>query len=119
MAKLPHAHLVKCLETKKHLYYFKDTVPIAPLGMVDDLLTISECGVKTNLLNQYINFKTGSKRLQFGTSKCIKMHVGKSDSKILCKDLHVGGWKIDVNTDPVTGKCTQREYFNGNEVMKV
>ena len=82
--------------------------------MVDDLLTISECGVKTNLLNQYINFKTGSKRLQFGTSKCIKMHVGKSDSKILCKDLHVWGWKIDVNTDPVTGKCTQSEYFNGN-----
>ena len=69
-------------------------MPIAPLGMIDDLLTISECGVKTNLLNQYINFKTGSKRLQFGTSKCIKMHVGKSDSKILCKDLHVGGWKI-------------------------
>ena len=94
MAKLPHAHLVKCLEKKKHLYYFKDTVPIAPLGMVDDLRTISECGVKTNLLNQYINFKTGSKRLQFGTSKCIKMHVGKSDSTILCKDVHVGGWKI-------------------------
>ena len=56
----------ECLETKKHLYYFKDTVPIAPLGMVDDLLTISECGVKTNLLNQYINFKTGIKRLQLG-----------------------------------------------------
>ena len=30
-----------------------------------------------------------------------------------------GGWKIDVNTDPVTGKCTQSEYFNGNETMKV
>ena len=33
--------------------------------------------------------------------------------------MHVGGWKIDVNTDPVTGKCTQSEYFHGNEIMKV
>ena len=89
-------------------------MPIAPLGVVDDLLTISECGVKTNLLNQYINFKTGSKRLQFGTSKCIKMHVGNSDSISLCKDLHVGEWNINGNTDLVTGKCTQSEYFNGN-----
>ena len=92
-------------------------MPIGPLGMVDDLLTISECGYKTNLVNQYINFKTGTKRLQFGTSKCIKMHIGKSD--ILCKDLHVGGWKVDVVTDPVTGKSTNSEYFNGYDNMKL
>ena len=86
--------------------------------MVDDLLAISECGVKTNLMNQYINFKTGSKRLQFGTSKCVKMHIGKSDN-ILCKDLHVGGWRVDVVTDPVTGKVSNSESFNGLEKMKV
>ena len=44
----------ECFEDKKHLYYFKDIVPIGPLGMVDDLLTISECGYKTNLLNQLL-----------------------------------------------------------------
>ena len=77
----------ECLEKQKHLFYFRDSVPIGPLGMVDDLLTISECGVKTNLMNQYINFKTGTKRLQFGTSKCVKMHIGKPDN-ILCKDVH-------------------------------
>ena len=75
----------ECFDEQKHLFFFRDSVPIAPLGMVDDLLTISECGVKTNLMNQYINFKTGSKRLQFGTSKCVKMHIGNPD-KILCKD---------------------------------
>ena len=107
----------ECFEDKKHLYYFKDIVPIGPLGMVDDLLTISECGYKTNLLNQFINFKTGTKRLQFGTSKCIKMHIGKSD--ILCKDLHVGGWNVDVVTDPVTCKSSNSEYFSGYETMKL
>ena len=83
----------ECLESQKHLYYFKNTVPIPPLGMVDDLLTISECGYNTNLLNEYINFKTGTKKLQFGTSKCIKMHIGKENSDILCTDVHVGEWK--------------------------
>ena len=108
----------ECLEKQKHLFYFRDSVPIGPLGMVDDLLTISECGVKTNLMNQYINFKTGTKRLQFGTSKCVKMHIGKPDN-ILCKDVHVGGWKVDVVTDPETGESSNREYFNGLEKMKV
>ena len=50
-------------------------------------------------MNQYINFKTGTKRLQFGTSKCIKMHIGEPNSEILCKDVYVGEWKDEVVTD--------------------
>ena len=34
----------ECLEESKHLYYYKGRVPIPPLGMVDDLFTISTCG---------------------------------------------------------------------------
>ena len=108
----------ECLEEKKHLYLFKGIVPIGPLGMVDDLLTISECGYKTNLMNQYINFKTGTKRLQFGTSKCIKMHIGKQNSDTLCKDVYVSEWKEEVVTDSNTGKCRKSEYFNGNVKME-
>ena len=51
----------ECIEEKKHLYFFKGIVPIGPLGMVDDLLTISECGFKTSFMNQFINFKTATK----------------------------------------------------------
>ena len=109
----------ECFEEKKHLFYYKDIVPIGPLGMVDDLLTITECGFKTELMNQFLNFKTGSKRLQFGTDKCIKMHVGKSGDKILCKDLHIGGWKVDVLTDPKSGLTSNSEYFSGYVQMKV
>ena len=108
----------ECLEEKKHLYFYKDTVPISPLGMVDDLLTISECGYKTTLVNQFINFKTGTKRLQFGTSKCIRMHIGKTNSELLCKDLSVGEWKEKIIEDPNTGKCSRSEYFNGNVKME-
>jgi hypothetical protein len=69
-------------------------------------------------MNQFINCKTGTKKLQFGTTKCIKLHVGKSWNTLLCKDLSVGGWKIDVVTDPVTGKFSQLEYYAGLEKMK-
>ena len=109
----------ECIEEKKHLYYFKGTVPIPPLGMVDDLFTISECGYKTNLMNQYINLKTATKRLQFGTDKCIKMHIGKAGSDILCKDCYVGNWRVDVITDPDTGICSQADSFTGNVKMKM
>ena len=76
-------------------------------------MTISECGVKTTLMNQYINFKTSTKRLQFGSKKCIKMYMGKTKCNILCKDRHVGNWKEE------TGKCSKSEHFNGYEKMKI
>ena len=42
------------------------------------------------------------------------MHIGKSKSDFLCKDLFVGGWKVEVLIDPVTGTCTQSDVFKGN-----
>ena len=107
----------ECLEEGKHLYYYKNSVPIPPLGMVDDLFTISTCGYKTALMNQFINTKTGMKKLQFGTAKCVKLHVGKTHDENFCKDLFVDGWKVDVSTDAITGKCVQTENFVGPEQM--
>ena len=103
----------ECLEENKNLYLYKDIVPIPPLGLVDDLFTICPCGYQTTKLNQFINSKTAEKRLQFGTSKCIKLHVGQTCNAALCKDLYVDGWKTEVETDPVTGKCFQSEHYGG------
>ena len=57
------------------------------------------------------------KRLQFGTKKCFKLHVGKTCNQTLCKDLFVGGWKMSVAEDVLTGKCTQVETFVGDVKM--
>ena len=108
----------ECLEDGKHLYYYKNTVPIPPLGLVDDLFTISECGYKTTMMNQFINSKTAMKKLQFGTTKCFKLHVGKTCNKTLCKDLYVDGWKIDIVEDLETGESIQKESFVGPQKMK-
>ena len=109
----------ECLEEAKHLYHYKDLVPIPPLGLVDDLFTITTCGYKTNLMNKFINTKSALKKLQFGTSKCVKLHVGKTCNKTLCGDLHVDGWKENVVTDPVTGQTYLEEVFAGQVKMAV
>ena len=70
-------------------------------------------------MNEFINTKTALKMLQLGTSKCIKMHVGRTCNEVICKDLHVDGWKVELFTDAQTGKCSQSEYFSGLEKMKV
>ena len=57
------------------------------------------------------------KRLQFGTKKCVKLHVGKTCNENLCKDLFVDGWKLEVKEDEETGKCCQVETFVGKEKM--
>ena len=31
----------ECIQENKHMYYYKDSVPIPPLGLVDDLFTIT------------------------------------------------------------------------------
>ena len=108
----------ECMDLGKHLYYFKDTVPIPPLGMVDDLFTISNCGFKTTMMNQFLNSKTAMKRLQFGTKKCVKMHVGRTCNATMCKDLFVDSWNLKVETDPVSGKCVQHENFGGQDKME-
>ena len=109
----------ECLEEDKHLYHYKDMVPIPPLGLVDDLFTITTCGYKTNLMNKYINSKSAMKKLQFGASKCVKLHVGKSCNQTLCADLHVDCWKVNVVTDVKTGLTYQEEVFAGQEKMEV
>jgi hypothetical protein len=45
----------ECITESKHLYYCKDKVAIPPLGLADNLFTISTCGFNTNMLNSFIN----------------------------------------------------------------
>ena len=108
----------ECIEEGKHLYLYKDIVPIPPLGMVDDLFTISKCGFKTTMMDQFINSKSAMKKLQFGTTKCIKLHVGRTCNKTFCKDLNVDGWKLEVVEDTHSGKIVQKESFGGEEKME-
>ena len=89
----------ECLETGKYTYSYRGEVDIPPLGMVDDLLCVSECGIKTSMMNSYMKFQTNSKKLQFGVSKCKKIHVGKICDDFKCQTLTVDNWEEVVDED--------------------
>ena len=97
----------ECLADEQYLYSYKGVVQVPPLAMVDDLVIVSECGNKAVMANSYINTKSNLKKLQFGTEKCHKMHVGNKIKEI-CPDLFVDGWKLcdvdDVETRTSFGK---------------
>ena len=108
----------ECLEQHKYTYLYKNEVEIPPLGMVDDLICVSECGFQTSMINSFIKFKTDSKKLQFGVSKCKKMHIGKYCEDFKCQNLMVDSWEeVEVKNDE-TGITQIEDTFVGEELME-
>ena len=101
----------ECLAEEIHLYSYKEEVQVPPLAMVDDLLIVSKCGYKAVMANAYINTKSNLKKLQFGTDKCHKMHVGRMQEEI-CPDLFVDGWRLNDVKDVET----KAEYGEDEEI---
>ena len=64
--------------TTTNFHYNSAPIPIVPFTMCDDLLVVSECGFKTNLVVSYINSQARFNYLQFGITKCSKVHIGKT-----------------------------------------
>ena len=82
-------------------------VNVLPLAMVDDLLSITDCGFKSIQMNASINTIIELKKLTFHTpevgkkSKCHTMHIGKESQ--VCPDMKIHGVKAD--------RVSQAEYL--------
>ena len=100
--------------TAGHGYLFKNKLPVEFLGLVDDIIGVSEAGVNAQKLNAFINIKTAEKTLQFGTTKCKKMLVGKSTENLMNNDLVVDDWKVEYGD---TGEI-QETYSGQTPIMK-
>ena len=66
---------------RSYTYCYKDEFPVGFLGLVDDVIGITEAGIEAQKLNAFINVKTAEKVLQFGPTKCKSMPVGKNTNK--------------------------------------
>ena len=69
--------LLSNLELSKVLYKFKGFLPIPPLSLVDDVLMVTKCGIKSLQINALAQSKFETKRLELGNSKCFQLHMGK------------------------------------------
>ena len=73
----------------ENIYFYKNCVPIPTLGMIDDNLNISNCGMESLINNTVITEKVEMKNLKFNSSKCHKIHIGKVSSE--CPQLKANG----------------------------
>ena len=71
------------LQREEYLYKYKDKIGIPPLIMVDDVLTVSECGIETVKVNAYINARFEQKRLELNENKCYQIHAVKQNKECL------------------------------------
>ena len=115
----------------KALYNYKG-VPIPPLGMIDDVLAVAECGTKSVKTNSVINSFVDSQKLQLSAKKCHKIHVGnqttfcpalKIDDKRMEKveeDTYLGDIVSSSGTcHPKISRRVGKGYGISNEILSI
>ena len=65
------------------------------------------------MMNSFINFKTASKKLQFGVTKCKKLHIGKVCDDFKCQTLSVDNWVEVVIEDEEQSDMKIKDCFTG------
>ena len=101
-----------------HYYLYKDKLPVGFLGLVDDIVGITERGYKAQQLNGFINLKSAEKTLQFGVSKCKSMLISKKKENVPDNDLMVDTWEVNYEENKQTGKVCLVEKFNAQTKIK-
>jgi hypothetical protein len=96
-----------------YFYKYKDKLPIGFLGLVDDIVGITEVGYKAQQLNAFINLKTSEKSLQFGVKKCKSMLICKDGKSDLNSDIMVDSWVTSYEENIQTGEIKLIENFSG------
>ena len=80
-------------------YKYKEKLTVGVLGLVDDIICITEAGYKAQEVNGFINIKTAEKNLQFGNAKCKSLLVGKSTNNVINSKLLGDSWKSKYVTE--------------------
>ena len=102
------------MEETGYGYKYKDVLPVSLLGLVNDLIGITDAGYKAQQMNAVLNVKTAEKRLQYGESKCKSMLVSKNANQCLLNSpLMVDKWSVTHVDNPNTGEIDLVETYEG------
>ena len=94
-------------------YKYQNTLPVSMLGLVDDIIGVTNAGHEAQQMNALINIKTAEKRLQFGVKKCKSMLVCKDSENVLNSHLKIDKWSVTHEDDPDTGGSVLQETYTG------
>ena len=85
--------------------------------MIDDLISISHCGLKSVVMNSFLNSKSKVKKLQLGIDKCHKLHIGKE--KKTCPDLFIDKWIVEnVDETNTSGRTGFEDVLVGDHLIE-
>ena len=93
-------------------------LPINILGLVDDIIGVSETGFKAQMMNAILNTKSAEKGLQFGTAKCKVMNIGKELEYIKNSRIYVDKWSEEYIEDTETGEIELNENYTGKVAIE-
>ena len=102
----------KAIEEEGIGYLYKNVLPISMLGLVDDVVGVTDTGYKAQQLNMILNVKTAEKGLQFGINKCKSLTIGNQENCIN-SDLFVDSWKQELLENKKTGENKLVERYIG------
>ena len=97
-----------------YFYLYKNVLQVGFLGLVDDIVGITEAGHKAHQLNAVMNVRTAEKTLQFGVKKCKSMLVGKKLDYFLNNPLQVDNWTVEYQDNCKTGQADLVEHYDGH-----
>ena len=83
------------------------------MGLVDDIIGVTEAGFKTQMMNTILNYKSAEKRLQFGISKCKYMMIGKKKENIINNTIYLDGWKEEYRENCENGEVDLEDKYVG------
>ena len=94
-------------------YKYKEELPINILGLVDDIIGVTEAGFKAQMMNTILNYKSAEKRLQFGISKCKYMMIGKKKENVINNTIYLDGWKEEYRENTENGEVDLEDKYIG------
>ena len=100
-------------EESDYGFMYKDILQVSMLGLLDDIIGVTEAGYKALQLNALINVKTADKGLQFGIKKCKTMLIGKYVEYILNSELSVDKWSVTNKDITEVGEEQMIETYDG------
>ena len=99
-------------------YKYKDVLPVSMLGLVDDLIGITNAGHQAQQMNALINLKSAEKRLQFGVSKCKSMLIGKKLERVPNSKLSVDKWNMRYEENMNNKETELIEQYEGRTQLE-
>ena len=92
------------------MYKYRGKVSVPPLEMVNNIITVAECGNKSVKLNELVNAFIEQTKLVLSAKKCSNIHIGNKASKEACPELKIHDDKM---------KLSEIEKYLGDYVTKI